>query len=44
MCVIGKFSGQFFIFKQDTARQTGHMRQSTFLHVILPNIHRFKKN
>jgi len=28
-------------FKQDTARQTGHTRQPTFLSVMPPSAHRF---
>ena len=38
LSVIGKLSGQFFIFKQDIARRTAHARQSTFLPAISPSV------
>jgi len=39
--VIGKLSGQF-IFKQDTERQRGHLRQSVILPVTSQSVHWFQ--
>ena len=41
LSIICKLSGEICTFKQDSARQTGHVKQSTILPVTSPNVYQF---